>query len=228
MQRRARIASSRSRRFASGLLLFVGVCLLFALSVSCAWADDETTPASSGGDGAASAQENASRSVDSDGNTVNVNQMPDSSFLYNTDISELAGAESFHDTQMVQIYGEVVGDRIHDETDANMCWITLQSLEEDDSSSIAVSMTNDQAALIDRYGNYGTNGTELQVRGIFYLSCPEHQGLSDVHAQEVTVVQTGSDRDHTTNPAVIWAAVLAVGLGLLSLGTYRFLCERRK
>lgn len=197
------------------------LCITFVLAVvlaSCAplaWADEEELP-------------QATESVDTNGNVVNVNQMPDSSFLYNTDISELSDAESFHDAQMVQVSGEVVGDRINDETDPNLCWIALQSLNENDSSTVSVLMTHEQADLIDRYGNYHVNGTELQVRGMFYLTCPEHEGLSDLHAQEVTVVHAGSDREHATNPAVLWAAFLAVGIGLLSLFTYRFLRERRK
>lgn len=189
--------------------------LALALSVPCAWADEEELP-------------QATESVESNGNVVNVNQMPDSSFLYNTDISELSDAESFHDAQMVQVSGEVVGDRINDESDPNLFWITLQSLNENDSSSVSVLMSREQADLIDRYGNYHVNGTELQVRGMFYLTCPEHEGLSDLHAQEVTVLHAGSDREHTTNPAVLWAAFLAIGIGLLSLFTYRFLRERRK
>lgn len=191
------------------------VFLAFALSAPLAWADEEELP-------------QATESVDTNGNVVNVNQMPDSSFLYNTDISELSDAESFHDAQMVQVSGEVVGDRINDESDPNLCWITLQSLNENDSSSVSVLMSHEQADLIDRYGNYHVNGTELQVRGMFYLTCPEHEGLSDLHAQEVTVLHAGFDREHTTNPAVLWAAFLAIGIGLLSLFTYRFLRERRK
>lgn len=197
------------------LCVTLALHLIFALSVSQAWAEEEELP-------------QATESVDTNGNVVNVNQMPDSSFLYNTDISELSGAESFHDAQMVQVSGEVVGDRINDESDQDLCWIVLQSLKENDSSSVSVLMSHEQADLIDRYGNYQVNGTELQVRGTFYLTCPEHEGLSDLHAQEVTVVHAGSDREHTTNPAVLWAAFLAIGIGLLSLFTYRFLRERRR
>ena len=166
--------------------------------------------------------------VKEDGNIVNVNQMPDSSFLYNTDIADLAGAESFHDTQTVQVTGEVVGDHINDELDSNLCWITLQSTKADDYSLVSVLMTNEQAKLIENYGNYNTDGTILQVRGTFYLSCSEHQGLSDIHAKEVTVVKQGSPRKHPVNDAVLWTSCLAVGLGVLSLFTYSFLRERRK
>ena len=178
-----------------------------------AWADEE---------------ESATQSVDTNGNVVNVNQMPDSSFLYNTDIADLAGAESFHDTQTVQVTGEGVGDHINDELDPNLCWITLQSTKADDYSLVSVLMTNEQAKLIENYGNYNTDGTILQVRGTFYLSCSEHQGLSDIHAKEVTVVKQGSPRKHPVNDAVLWTSCLAVGLGVLSLFTYSFLRERRK
>lgn len=204
---------SKNKAFARPLIIFIVMVCLVSFGVSLAWADEE---------------ESGSRSVDTEGNIVNVNQMPDSSFLYNTDIAELSDAESFHDTQVVQVTGEVVGDRINDETNAKLCWITLQSLKEDDSSSVSVLMSHEQAALVDTYGNYTKNGTELQVRGVFYLSCPEHQGLSDLHAQEVTVVHNGSERPHVTNPAVLWAALLSAGMGLLGLFTYRFLRERRK
>ena len=82
------------------LLAALACCLVLSFAVAFpAWADEE---------------ESATQSVDTNGNIVNVNQMPDSSFLYNTDIADLAGAESFHDTQTVQVTGEVVGDHIND------------------------------------------------------------------------------------------------------------------
>lgn len=196
------------------LLVTLMCCLVLSFAAACpAWADEE---------------EPATQSVDTNGNVVNVNQMPDSSFLYNTDIADLAGAESFHDTQTVQVTGEVVGDHINDELDPDLCWITLQSTKADDYSLVSVLMTNEQAKLIENYGNYNTDGTILQVRGTFYLSCPEHQGLSDIHAKEVTVAKQGSPRQHPVNDAVLWTSCLAVGLGVLSLFTYSFLRERRK
>lgn len=210
------VTHEQRKRVGWFVLLLSLVCAL-ALCAPVAWADDDQ------GEDSTELQ-----AVDSKGNTVNVNQMPDSSFLYNTNISDLSDAESFHDTQMVQVHGEVVGDCIADETNSSMCWITLQSMDEKDSSVVTVLMSRDQAALIDGYGNYDTTGTELQVRGIFYLSCPEHQGLSDLHAQEVTVVANATERDHEGHPGVMWSAVLAVGLGILSLFVYRYLRERSK
>lgn len=94
-----------------------------------------------------------------------------------------------------------MGDHINDELDPNLCWITAQSTKADDYSLVSVLMTNEQAKLIENYGNYNTDGTILQVRGTFYLSCSEHQGLSDIHAKEVTVVKQGSPCKHPVNDA---------------------------
>jgi hypothetical protein len=194
--------------------LLILCALLFAWCPTLSWADEEET--------------GQTQWVDSSNNIVNVNQMPDSSFLYNTDIAELSDAEAFHDTQEVQVQGEVVGDLINDESNAKQCWITLQSMKENDSSVVSVLMTHEQASLIDSYGNYHVAGTELQVRGMFYLSCSEHQGISDIHAEEVTVAQTGEARTQEANPAVLWTGVLAVGLGLVSLFTYVYMRDRRR
>lgn len=198
-------------------LVLVALCLIFAVgtfSISPAWAEEETPK--------------ANQSVETNGNTVNVNQMPDSSFLYNTEIKELSGAEAFHDAQQVQVRGEVVGDRINDESAADLYWITLQSTNANDYSTVATLMTREQVALIDMFGDYKNTGTELQVRGTFYLSCPEHQGLSDIHAQEVTVLHTGAPSQHTINPGIAWLAVLVLGLGVLCFVIYCVLRERRK
>lgn len=207
-----------SRAFVAKVLLLATMLTLAfsaaSFGASLAWADDETPK--------------ADQVVESSGNTVNVNQMPDSSFLYNTEIKELSGAEAYHDAQQVQVRGEVVGDRINDESVVDLYWITLQSTSENDYSTVATLMTKEQTSLIDSYGGYKTTGTELQVRGTFYLSCPEHQGLSDIHANEVTVIHSGGTSEHPINPGIAWQAVLVLGLGVLCFVTYCVLRERRK
>ena len=45
-------------------------------------------------------------------NAVNVTQLPDSSFIYDTSITDLSTADTYYDKQTVQVTGEVVGDRI--------------------------------------------------------------------------------------------------------------------
>ena len=59
-------------------------------------------------------------------NHVYVNQLSDSSFLYQTTIADLAQADSYYEGQTVLVQGEVVGDRINDEMQPDNCWVTLQ------------------------------------------------------------------------------------------------------
>ena len=113
-------------------------------------------------------------------NAVNVTQLPDSSFIYDTSITDLSTADTYYDKQTVQVTGEVVGDRIT-AGDGRHCWLQLASPS--DSSTVSVYLTNESADKVDTYGAYGRKGTTLQVRGTFNLACPDHDGASDLHAQ---------------------------------------------
>ena len=143
-----------------------------------------------GWSGTAFADEDDDTSADT-GNTVNVAQLPDSSFLHNVPISELASADSFHDEQTVLVEGEVVGDLIRDESESDHCWITLQESDGESTSVVSVFIKRDLTSMIDSWGHYGQKGTTLQVDGVFHLTCPDHQGASDIHATTAAVVSSG-------------------------------------
>ena len=59
-------------------------------------------------------------------NAVNTQQLPDSSFIYDTSIGDLARADSYFDNQTVQVVGEAVGDAIRSGLDGRHRWITLR------------------------------------------------------------------------------------------------------
>lgn len=130
--------------------------------------------------------------VDSPDNTVNTHQLPDSSFLYDTSLVDLAGADDYYDGQTVQIVGEVIGDIIKEGFDDGHVWVTLTSTSPEHDETVTVFMTASQAAIIDTLGGYGRTGTILQVRGVYHLACSDHQGLSDIHVENVNVVEPGS------------------------------------
>ena len=110
-------------------------------------------------------------------NAVNTQQLPDSSFIYDTSIVDLSGADAYYDNQTVQVTGEVIGDSIRAGVSGRHRWITLSS--QGDSATISVYMSNESASKIDTFGEYGTTGTILQVRGTFHLVCADHEGQSD-------------------------------------------------
>ncbi|MGN0301731.1 MAG: hypothetical protein ACI4BI_02510 [Anaerotardibacter sp.] len=159
-------------------------------------------------------------------NSVNVNQLPDTSFLYDASISELLSEGTLHDNQTVQITGEVVGDRISSEDEYDNYWICLQEQDSDNPSCVSVLMNAAQTELIDSYGNYSQVGTTLQVRGTFNMACKYHQGQTDIHAQEVTALKKGTEIDNQVNPVILTAGIISLIAGALLLGFYNYRKER--
>lgn len=204
----AMVAGECKRRSALPLLLAVvlAIGLLVAGPTVLAWAEEVVGPEAI----MAPSQE---QTLDLGGeNVLNPQQTPDSSFIYDTSIEELSSADSYMDGQTVQVRGEVVGDRINAEFDPDHCWIVLQSLAETDNS-IAVFMRMSSSHSIDTYGAYGRTGTTLQVRGTFNLACIDHEGVSDLHADHISVMRKGSVWD---NPFPV--GTFALGLVLVVVG----------
>lgn len=156
-----------------------------------------------------------------DDNRVNPQQLPDSSFIYDTLITDLATADSYLDGQTVQVTGEAVGDAIRAEASGTHRWVTLQAAD-GSFAQITVFMTADAAERVDTFGAYGKTGSTLQVRGTFNLACSEHEGLTDLHANHVSVVKKGSvsEDDFKMKGFAPGIALMALG-GLLMLVFYQ-------
>jgi hypothetical protein len=103
-----------------------------------------------------------------------------------TTIDGLANAGPQLDGQEVSFVGEVIGDIINAEK--GHCWLTLV----DNNSTISVFVSAKDAALVSHLGRYGQRGTTLLVQGVFEQDCAEHDGLTDVHASAVFVVDPGA------------------------------------
>lgn len=161
------------------------------------------------------------------GNQVNPYQRPDSSFIYDTLISDLASADSYFDGQAVQITGEVVGDPIHEITDADHRWITVQATD-GSYSQVAVYMSAESASVIDTFGVYGKMGTTLQVRGTFNLACDDHEGLSDIHADSVLVVEQGSVSKESFKPTSFIPGLILMGIGFVLVIIFYRVRERQR
>ena len=161
-------------------------------------------------------------------NHVYVNQLSDSSFLYQTTIADLAQADSYYEGQTVLVQGEVVGDRINDEMQPDNCWVTLQDDDPTNPSVVSVFMTMEQAKNIDTYGSYGVTGTMLQVRGTFHLVCADHEGQSDLHAEAVTVIAPGERYPDEFDFNAFVPGIVVVVVGLVMLGVFYWLRERQR
>ena len=158
-------------------------------------------------------------------NAVNVTQLPDSSFIYDTSITDLSTADTYYDKQTVQVTGEVVGDRIT-AGDGRHCWLQLASPS--DSSTVSVYLTKESADKVDTYGAYGRKGTTLQVRGTFNLACPDHDGASDLHAQVVTVTEKGKATPDEFDINAFTPGMVTVMIGLAMMVVFYLLRERQR
>ena len=158
-------------------------------------------------------------------NAVNVAKLPDSSFIYDTSITDLSTADTYYDKQTVQVTGEVVGDRIT-AGDGRHCWLQLASPS--DSSTVSVYLTNESADKVDTYGTYGRKGTTLQVRGTFNLACPDHDGASDLHAQVVTVTEKGKATPDEFDINAFIPGMVTVMIGLAMMVVFYLLRERQR
>lgn len=161
------------------------------------------------------------------GNRINTSQLPDSSFIYEVSIEELASADSYLDGQTVQVTGEVVGDRITSESDPKYCWITLQSQDPDDSE-VTVYMSKTASKVIDTYGSYNREGTTLQVRGTFYLASEDHQGVSEIHAESVSAVSPGEIIPDSGNPKRMETGLILIFFGSVLMLLFNILRERQR
>jgi len=161
-------------------------------------------------------------------NTVNTSQLPDSSFIYDTNISDLSSADLYYDNQAVQVVGEAIGDKIFDTITRDNCWILVGQQGAKTSDTISVFMSKNDAEKIDSFGRYNVKGTTLRVRGTFHLVCSEHAGQSDLHAEYVSVVEKGEETVDTFSWELFVPGAVAVVVGLIFTGAYFWIREKRR
>lgn len=159
-------------------------------------------------------------------NVVDPTQRADNSFIYDTTIEDILGETAVHDGRIVQFVGEAVGDRIIADPRGKYCWITVESMADGSDANISVYMTVEQAAQIDHFGRYGVTGTTLQVRGTFNQACTEHEGLVDVHADDVAVIAKGLEHPDTFEADNLGLGLLLIILGGVLMGVFYFARER--
>ena len=178
--------------------------------------------ASVGGTGE-EAQNSSSLNLDEEANSVKEDQLPDSSFIYDTSIASLARADSYYNKMTVQVVGEAVGDVIEDTNwGSENCWVSLWDANE----TVSVFMSDKNAQLIDTLGSHHRSGTKLQVRGEFHISCEDHDGISDLHAETVSVQSRGFDVQEDFSPVAFLPGVLLLVVGFALFFLFRYLRER--
>jgi hypothetical protein len=131
----------------------------------------------------------------------------------NTTIVGLTNAGQQLDGQDVTFQGEVVGDILNAEKGYK--WLMLQ----DGGATISVLVAEHEVAKVTHLGRYGQVGTKLEISGEFQVDCSDHDGLTDVHANRVTVIDEGSklESGFVARELQIGGLLVIVGLCLLVL-----------
>jgi hypothetical protein len=130
-----------------------------------------------------------------------------------TTIANLMDAGQRFDGQEVTIEGEVVGDILA--ADGDHKWLMLQN----DGATISVLVDEDEVSKIARLGRYNQVGTRIEVSGVFRVDCPDHDGLTDLHATRVVVLDEGHEIESAFDLRKLefGGVLIVVGLCLLVL-----------
>lgn len=180
------------------------MCFAFSCICSSAYASDEQT------------------------NEIDQQQTPDSSFLYDTTISDLVNGDTSKQNSTVQVTGEVVGDSVNADENPGKKWITLDALPGENSGSISVLIDQDDLSLIDTYGEYAAHGTVLRVRGTFHMACQTHDGIIDIHADNVSKVEDGYQTPDVFTLQSMIPGILTCLAAVLLAVLYHFVRERQR
>jgi hypothetical protein len=137
------------------------------------------------------------------------------------DIVDLSKASDSYDHQQIVFDAEVVGDVIN--ADDGYYWVTLN----DGTASISVYINQTSRDSVINLGSYSSRGTTLHVQGEFNLACDVHDGLSDIHALQTTVIDPGGPSEHPFNPVILGAGILLIIFGLALVTLYKLIRKRK-
>jgi hypothetical protein len=150
-------------------------------------------------------------------------------------VEQLVGNMEEYDGQEVTISGEAVGDIM---LRGDHGWVTVNDDEYGERSieegadftgysnwGIGVWAPQGELQRIQILGGYEFMGDRVRVTGTFHRACPEHGGDTDIHADEIEVLEHGHPIHH---PFSWWRLVLIAALAALALGLGGMWWRRRK
>jgi hypothetical protein len=137
--------------------------------------------------------------------------------------TELLNGLSRFDGQRVTYEGEVIQDLMRR---GDHAWVNLN----DGQNAIGIWVRAESLRAIRFSGSYDHQGDWVEVTGVFHAACPEHGGDVDLHAEDLSVVQSGGPTPHPVrggDVAVALASLAATAL-LLLLGRRAELARRSR
>jgi hypothetical protein len=109
------------------------------------------------------------------------------------------------DGSTIVVEGEAVGDVLR--TMGGGSWVNVLG----DEVGLGVWFSDDEMVeQIEYLGNFHQDGDMVQVTGVVNVTCPQHGGEFDLHAEELEILESGQPREQ--EPVYELAIVGAVGV----------------
>jgi hypothetical protein len=130
---------------------------------------------------------------------------------YSITLPELL-SEKGYDQQIIEVSGEIIGPPIK----KNNGWFINV-----DIGGGVIGVFTKKLPKLKHYGSYKEKGDVVKVQGIFYNTCKEHRGETDIHSQGIEVIKMGETIPHPIKKANAIAAILLSFLAILFVLLYR-------
>lgn len=118
-------------------------------------------------------------------------------------IDQLIESSQKYDNQEITLTGEVIGKPM---VRGNKIWVNMN----DGKSAIGVFVQKSKLPDINHYGNYDYHGDQVQVTGTFHKACSQHGGETDIHGEQITILEAGKQIPHLVSAKKIVASVFAI------------------
>lgn len=135
--------------------------------------------------------------------------------------AELIAIDRSLDGSQVTIDGEAIGESLR--ADEGHRWVNVLG----GGIGVGVWMTNEQAETLGVYGDHAHVGDSVRVVGTVNISCTQHGGEFDVHADSIEILEPGFGR---TNRPQLWklgVGLFGLAVGLVEYRLWRVLRDRR-
>lgn len=132
---------------------------------------------------------------------------------YGICLNDLLSQPEKYDHQEVEVSGELIGFPIKKKNG----WFINVNI-----GGGVIGVFTKELPKIEHYGQYKEKGDVVKVKGVFYNTCKEHRGETDIHGQSIEVIKEGETIPHPIKKANVIAAILLSFLAILLV----FLCRR--
>ena len=132
--------------------------------------------------------------------------------VYGTNSKELIELAAEFDGKIVQVTGEVIGDKLQR---SGYVWLSVA----DEYNAISVFASDDLARKINYIGDYNHKGDIVQIQGQFFRSDPQVGGELYIRAYQIDVLDQGFVISYAVSPLkralALFLFIFTVLLGVL-------------